>query len=68
MVCLVEYQFINTLFYTNYSGNVLASEVEEARMLVDTAERAKKNADNEVSIHLRKLHVFHLVFCVDPFN
>ena len=30
-------------------GNVLASEVEEARMLVDTAERAKKNADSEVS-------------------
>ena len=30
------------------SGNVLASEVEEARMLVDTAERAKKNADSEV--------------------
>ena len=30
-------------------GNVLASEVDEARMLVDTAERAKKNADNEVS-------------------
>ena len=30
-------------------GNVLASEVEEARMLVDTAERAKKNADGEVS-------------------
>ena len=29
-------------------GNVLASEVDEARMLVDTAERAKKNADNEV--------------------
>ena len=29
-------------------GNVLASEVEEARMLVDTAERAKKNADSEV--------------------
>ena len=33
-------------------GNVLASEVEEARMLVDTAERAKKNADNEVSCYL----------------
>jgi len=30
-------------------GNVLASEVEEARMLVDTAERAKKNADGELA-------------------
>ena len=30
-------------------GNVLASEVEEAQMLVNTAERAKRNADNEVS-------------------
>lgn len=46
MVCHVQYQFIHTFLCI---GNVLSSEVEEARMLVDTAERAKKNADNEVS-------------------
>ena len=33
---------------------MLASEVEEARMLVDTAERAKKNADGEVSTSYEK--------------
>ena len=49
---------LQTIYYSHYSlsitflrfiGNVLASEVDEARMLVDTAERAKRNADNEVS-------------------
>ncbi len=30
------------------AGNVLASEVEEARLLLDTAERARKHVDAEV--------------------
>ena len=31
------------------SANVLSSEVEEARLLLDTAERARKHAEVEVT-------------------
>ena len=37
------------MFFSLYFlGNVLASEVEEARLLLDTAERARRHVDAEV--------------------
>ena len=37
--------FLPSLYFL---GNVLASEVEEARLLLDTAERARRHVDAEV--------------------
>jgi len=35
-------------FKITFSANVLTSEVEESRLLLDTAERAKRNLEQEV--------------------
>ena len=38
------FDFIYSFFFS-LSANVLSSEVEEARLLLDTAERARKHAE-----------------------
>ena len=34
--------------FLTFAGNALASELDEARLLLDTAERSRRHAENEV--------------------